>query len=138
MAILARKAKAALHVLVAGFVLASAGAALADARSCSDDASKQALIKKTEAQRAKSVKMLNRFGREAWAKVTGVHEIETLSKDKESGRIKCFAKVSVESNYDMMAVSDWLVYTLGKYDDGTPYTDVRILTMEERQKFRHN
>jgi hypothetical protein len=88
-----------------------------------------------EKSRAVYVGMLNRQGRGVWAKVTGIYEIESLSTDKETGRKKCFAKASVESNMGLLAQPILMTYTLGYYDEGKPYTDVHMLSADERQKF---
>lgn len=98
------------------------GIALADSRICSDPQVKEALTLKAQNSRNSYVDMLNRQGRNVWAKVSGIHEVESLSTDKESGRKKCFAKASVDSNMGMLAQPVWMTYTLGQYDDGSTRT----------------
>lgn len=60
--------------------------ALADSRACSDPQVKEALALKAQNSRNSYVDMLNRQGRSVWAKVSGIHEVETLSSNKESRR----------------------------------------------------
>jgi hypothetical protein len=111
------------------------GIALADSRTCSDPQVKAALALKAQNARISYVDMLNRQGRDVWAKVSGIHEVESLSTDKESGRKKCFAKASVDSNMGMLAQPVWMTYTLGQYDDGKQYTDIHVMSADERQSF---
>lgn len=111
------------------------GIALAGSRTCSDPQVKEALTLKAQNSRNSYVDMLNRQGRGVWAKVTGIHEIESLSTDKASGRKKCFAKASVESNMGALAQPVWMTYTLGQYDDGKQYTDIHVMSADERQSF---
>lgn len=111
------------------------GIALADSRTCSDPQVKEALTLKAQNSRNSYVDMLNRQGRNVWAKVSGIHEVESLSTNKESGRKKCFAKASVESNMGMLAQPVWMTYTLGQYDDGKQYTDIHVMSADERQSF---
>jgi hypothetical protein len=111
------------------------GIALADSRTCSDPQVKAALALKAQNARNSYVDMLNRQGRDVWAKVSGIHEVESLSTDKESGRKKCFAKASVDSNMGMLAQPVWMTYTLGQYDDGKQYTDIHVMSADERQSF---
>ena len=110
------------------------GIALADSRTCSDPQVKEALALKAQNSRNSYVDMLNRQGRNVWAKVSGIHEVESLSTNK-SGRKKCFAKASVESNMGMLAQPVWMTYTLGQYDDGKQYTDIHVMSADERQSF---
>ena len=119
----------------AALTLLFSGMALADSRSCSDAKVKEALTTKAQNSRASYVDMLNRQGRDVWAKVTGIHEIESLSTNKESGRKKCFAKATVDSNMGMLAQPVWMTYTLGQSDDGKQYTDIHVMSADERQKF---
>ncbi|MFJ3366927.1 hypothetical protein [Pseudomonas sp. NPDC086251] len=111
------------------------GIALADGRTCSDPQVKDALTLKAQNSRNSYVDVINRQGRGVWAKVTGIHEVESLSSNKESGRKKCFAKASVESNMGMLAQPVWMTYTLGQYDDGKQYTDIHVMSADERQSF---
>lgn len=111
------------------------GIALADSRTCSDPRVKEVLTLKAQNSRNSYVDMLNRQGRNVWAKVSGIHEVESLSTDKESGRKKCFAKASVDSNMGMLAQPVWMTYTLGQYDDGKQYTDIHVMSADERQTF---
>lgn len=111
------------------------GIAMADSRTCSDPQVKDALTLKAQNSRNSYVDVINRQGRGVWAKVTGIHEVESLSTDKESGRKKCFAKASVESNMGMLAQPVWMTYTLGQYDDGKQYTDIHVMSADERQSF---
>ena len=113
----------------------SSGIALADSRICSDPQDKEALTLKAQNSRNSYVDMLNRQGRNVWAKVSGIHEVESLSTNKESGRKKCFAKAFVESNMGMLAQPVWMIYTLGQYDDGKQYTDIHVMSADERQSF---
>lgn len=125
-----RRAAACAVLSMMGF-----GIALADNRTCSDPQVKEALTLKAQNARNSYVDMLNRQGRNVWAKVTGIHEIESLSTDKESGRKKCFAKAPVESNMGFLAQPVWMTYTLGQYDDGKQYTDIHVMSADERQNF---
>ncbi|QJI41070.1 hypothetical protein HKK52_09105 [Pseudomonas sp. ADAK2] len=109
--------------------------ALADSRACSDPQVKEALALKAQNSRNSYVDMLNRQGRSVWAKVSGIHEVETLSSNKESRRKKCFAKASMESNMGMLAQPVWMTYTLGQYDDGKQYTEIHVMSADERQSF---
>jgi hypothetical protein len=111
------------------------GTALADSRTCSDPQAKEALTLKAQNSRNSYVAMLNRQGRGVWAKVSGIHEVESLSTNKESGRKKCFAKAFVDSNMGMLAQPVWMTYTLGQYDDGKQYTDIHVMSADERQSF---
>jgi hypothetical protein len=123
---------------VAAFAFLSmicSGIALAESRSCSDPQVKEALTLKAQNSRNSYVDILNRQGRGAWAKVSGIHEVESLSTNKESGRKKCFAKASVESNMGILAQPVWMTYTLGQYDDGKQYTDIHVMSADERQSF---
>jgi len=81
---------------------------LADSRTCSDPQVKEALALKAQNARNSYVDMLNRQGRNVWAKVSGIHEVESISTHKESGRKRCFAKASVESNMGMLAQPLWM------------------------------
>lgn len=63
-----------------------AGISVAASRTCSDPQVKEALAVKAQNSRNNYVDMLNRQGRNIWVKVTGVHEIESLSTDKASER----------------------------------------------------
>lgn len=113
--------------------LICSGVALADNRTCSDPQVKEALTTKAQNSRASYVDMLNRQGQDVRAKVTGIHEVESISTS--NGRKKCFAKASVESNMDMLAQPVCMTYTLGQYDDGKQYTDIHVMSADERQKF---
>ncbi|MGI0646822.1 hypothetical protein ACRCPS_17555 [Pseudomonas aeruginosa] len=123
-----------LILAMAAMMLAS-GQALASPRSCSDAEAKQAVFKAAERTRGNYVKLLQKQGREAWAKVTEVYQIETLRKDAGTGRVECFAKAKIESNWGALAQPVWATYTLGNYDDGTAYSDVHVLSADERQRF---
>ncbi|GAB7533350.1 hypothetical protein PS3A_57660 [Pseudomonas sp. 3A(2025)] len=89
------------------------GIALEDSRTCSGPHVKEALTLKAQNSRNSYVDMLNQQSRNVWAKVSGIHEIESFSTHKESGRKKCFAKALVESNMGMLAQPVWMTYTLG-------------------------
>lgn len=129
------KRNAARIAILASLSLLSSGIVIADSRTCSDAHAKEALLQKAQNARDSYVNMLNRQGRGIWAKVTGIYEIESLSTNKESGRKKCFAKATVESNMGVLAQPVWMTYTLGRYDDGKAYTDIHVMSADERQKF---
>jgi hypothetical protein len=35
----------------------------------------------------------------------------------------------------MLAQPVWMTYTLGQYDDGKQYTDIHVMSADERQSF---
>lgn len=101
------------------------------APSCSDEYAKVEVVKAAERARMAHIDMLRKMGREATFEIGKIYEIETVSRDRDTGVTNCTAKVSAKSNWDLLGRPVPMSYKVGTYDDtGEKYVKAKVLPIQ--------